>query len=538
MPEFLTKISNQLTEFWNRFNTKRKIQIIATFAIAIIALVVLVAVLNQPTYILLEKDLEANDINAIKTQLEASDITYRVGADGESVEVLAGTKTDAILALADVGIISSDDMTYTELFNNSLMTSDSEKAIKYQEFTESELARTIEIIESISDAQVGLVLPDMSRTVLDDQKQSKASVIITTTEDISEKIVSNIAKWLANRVENLEVANITIIDSIGQLLFDGGSVSGDLSSISGGQEYEYQKEQVVKNNVRSILLSGGEYNDATVTVDLVIDYDQLESQSESHTTQDGSSTGIISEENLYETESTNTSVSGEPGTGTNDGVTDTMIDEGNDSSAVTSETVRSYVYDTKVESAIKAIGGVVKDESVVSVSLKKYKYYNQELLEAQADGPLVDKTWEQYKFEIQEIGNVRITEIDEAITNIVKTASNLDNVNVVAYEVPKFIEKEVSESQLSEYLLIGIIVVMILLLGYAVYRGTEPIEIKEIEPELSVEDMLATTKESSDVGSIEFDGKSDARVQIESFVENNPDAVALLLRNWLNEDWE
>jgi flagellar M-ring protein FliF len=79
---------------------------------------------------------------------------------------------------------------------------------------------------------------------------------------------------------------------------------------------------------------------------------------------------------------------------------------------------------------------------------------------------------------------------------------------------------------------------MKLLLGYAVYKGTEPVEIREIEPELSVEEMLASTRQVSDLDSIEFDGKSDARVQIENFVEDNPDAVALLLRNWLNEDWE
>ena len=32
--------------------------------------------------------------------------------------------------------------------------------------------------------------------------------------------------------------------------------------------------------------------------------------------------------------------------------------------------------------------------------------------------------------------------------------------------------------------------------------------------------------------------KSEARVLIEKFVEEKPEAVASLLRNWLNEDWE
>lgn len=36
---------------------------------------------------------------------------------------------------------------------------------------------------------------------------------------------------------------------------------------------------------------------------------------------------------------------------------------------------------------------------------------------------------------------------------------------------------------------------------------------------------------------IETEQKSEARRLIENFVEENPEAVATLLRNWLDEDW-
>ena len=36
---------------------------------------------------------------------------------------------------------------------------------------------------------------------------------------------------------------------------------------------------------------------------------------------------------------------------------------------------------------------------------------------------------------------------------------------------------------------------------------------------------------------IELEDKSDTRIMIEKFVDENPEAVALLLRNWINEDW-
>ena len=58
-----------------------------------------------------------------------------------------------------------------------------------------------------------------------------------------------------------------------------------------------------------------------------------------------------------------------------------------------------------------------------------------------------------------------------------------------------------------------------------------------MEPELSVEDLLATTQEESRLDEIELDDKSETRILIEKFVDENPEAVASLLRNWINEEW-
>ena len=52
-----------------------------------------------------------------------------------------------------------------------------------------------------------------------------------------------------------------------------------------------------------------------------------------------------------------------------------------------------------------------------------------------------------------------------------------------------------------------------------------------------VEQLLATTKENQSLDDIEFSDKSETRKMIEKFVDENPEAAANLLRNWLNEDW-
>ncbi len=78
---------------------------------------------------------------------------------------------------------------------------------------------------------------------------------------------------------------------------------------------------------------------------------------------------------------------------------------------------------------------------------------------------------------------------------------------------------------------------IILLLAFVVYRSTRSEEVVETEPELSVEALLASTN-TQPVADIDINDKSEARKAIEKFVDENPEAVALLLRNWLDDDWE
>ena len=114
----------------------------------------------------------------------------------------------------------------------------------------------------------------------------------------------------------------------------------------------------------------------------------------------------------------------------------------------------------------------------------------------------------------------------------------MDRISVVAYEIPKFVEKVDTGRGLADYLMIILAVLIIALLIFVVIRGTAPVKVVEEEPELSVESLLATTKENQSLEDIEFSDKSETRRMIEKFVDENPEAVAQLLRNWLSDDWE
>jgi len=119
------------------------------------------------------------------------------------------------------------------------------------------------------------------------------------------------------------------------------------------------------------------------------------------------------------------------------------------------------------------------------------------------------------------------------------TGIDEDSIQIIAYRVPYFYEPTESGRDASFYVQLVIVIVIVLLLAFVVIRSARPVEVSESEPELSVEQMLASTREKQEgVDDINLQDKSDVRKAIEKFVDENPEAVALLLRNWIDEGWE
>jgi flagellar M-ring protein FliF len=113
-----------------------------------------------------------------------------------------------------------------------------------------------------------------------------------------------------------------------------------------------------------------------------------------------------------------------------------------------------------------------------------------------------------------------------------------DRISISITDVFNYIETPAGETDWSLILKIILAAMIIGLLVFVVFRGMSPVQVTEIEPELSVEQLLATTKENQSLDDIEFSEKSETKRMIEKFVDENPDAVANLLRNWLQDEWK
>ena len=167
------------------------------------------------------------------------------------------------------------------------------------------------------------------------------------------------------------------------------------------------------------------------------------------------------------------------------------------------------------------------------MALTRYRVYNEKILKEQ--GELDEMSFTEFQ---AANGSPVITEVPEELyENLVRaTGISRNDIHIIAYEIP-FFQEATSSFDITDYLPLIVTLLIILLLAFVVYRSTRSEEVVETEPELSVEELLASTNVQP-VADIDMQEKSEARKAIEKFVDENPEAVALLLRNWLDDDWE
>lgn len=311
---------------------------------------------------------------------------------------------------------------------------------------------------------------------------------------------------------------------------DSQSITGTASS---QLNVKQQTEEVLQGNIKKVLLGTNEYNLVEVSSNLQLDFSTVEDVTHLFYAPEGQTQGVLSHEDIYESENTGVT-GGVPGTDTNnEDNTDYMINNYQDSTSTVSEISRDYLPNEKMTTTKIPAGLIKYDESSLSVAAIKYRVLKEE--DAKNQGLLDGISWEDYKAQNQERTKL---EIDEDIVDLVAKASGIsaDNISFVAYEEPMYIDAEGLAVTPTDILQIVLIVLILGLLAFVIIRSMRADRESVEEEEVSVESLLQSTQDSG-LEDIEVEAKSETRKLIEKFVNENPEAAANLLRNWLQEDW-
>ncbi|MFS8048811.1 flagellar basal-body MS-ring/collar protein FliF [Rhizobium sp. BR 314] len=245
---------NQLVPLFRNIQNlgKTRLMIMGGVGAASIVLVLLAALfVNKPAQETLYVGLDATDLNQISIALAEAKIGFQVGTDGTSLTVPAGMTGKARALLAERGLPTSGKAGY-ELFDNvgSLGLTSFMQEVTRVRALEGEISRTITSIAGISAARVHIVMQDVGNFRKADQKPT-ASVMIRASAEAARKSAPAIRHLVASAVPGLEVDDVTILDSTGQLLASGDDQSNGALSRNLGIVQNVQGE--IEGNINKAL---------------------------------------------------------------------------------------------------------------------------------------------------------------------------------------------------------------------------------------------------------------------------------------------
>ncbi len=530
MADRIREIPKRLIEWWNKFTSKQKTLIICVAAGVVLLLGILVTVLTRPQYVLLVSSESTKEASVVTDLLEGAELDYIVSDDGLQISIIKDQISDANLLLG-ANNIPTASYDIENVFAGGFSTTESDKEKRYQLYCESRLEEDLAAYEFVKNANVQLSIPENNGTLIAEEEESFASIILEIDGEMPDEAAASIARIVATALGNTTTQNITIIDTLGNLLFSGEDDFTLAGSASSQLTVKQQAENLVKNEVKKVLLGTNEFDNVEVATNLKIDFSSVDITEHNYTPADGQTQGVLSHEDVYQSDSTGGS-GGVPGTDSNTETTYVYEDNQYSSDSVTEES-RDYLPNETITNQTTPAGAIVYDDASISVAAIQYRVLNEE--DAQDQGLLDGITWNEYKLANSE--RTRVTVDEEFITMVANaTGISTENITIVAYEEPMFVDSQTTQIGLTDVIQIALIVIILGLLVFVVLKSMKSAKSQAVEEELSVENLLQSTPPVL-LEDIEMETKSQARQMIEKFVEENPEAVANLLRNWLNEDW-
>ncbi len=534
MPDKVKEIGNKILEWWKRFSTKQKTLIISITAVVLLALVILAVIMSRPQTIELITCENGEQAGQVKDLLDGEGIVFTLSSDGLTFSVKAKDEAAANILLGSNAIPVTEPK-LDDVFSGGFSQTEADKDKRYKLYMEERFANYLETLENVESAKVTLSIPKDDGTIIAREQDTYATVILKLKGEMSEEQAAGLAQYMAVNVGNDTPDSILIMDSSSNVLFSGGDSSTATGTASSQLSYQSKMENNVKKKVKDVMLGTDVYSNVEVGLNLKLDFDGEEVTDKEYYVADGRDEGYKLNESLYES-STTGGTSGIPGTDTNDDTPGYVIEDGNVTQQDVSDRTTNYGLNEKITKKTGSVGDVVFEESSVTVVAANYVTYDEDTL--RADGTLDDMTFDEFVA----ANSQRVkTDVDPDFYDMVSKATGIaqENISIVAYDVPFFVYSSGSGRTWSDYLQIALAVLIFALLGYVVFRSTRKEEEIQMEPELSVETLLETTREAEaeSLDDIGYNEKSETRVLIEKFVDENPEAVAMLLRNWLNEEW-
>lgn len=525
MSDFIKKIPTKIINFFSKMEKgKRKSTIVF---ISIIFAVILIAsvLLNQTSYSVLYSGMDSADAGEVLGLLSEMGIDAKT--KGEDTILVAESEVDTVrLELAAKGYPSSGFNYDIYELASGLGVTDEVKQRYYQFQLQENIRQTIVQLYKVEDAVVNLDLGEDSSFVLsDDEDSATASVVLVLEkgEELDSGEVTAITQLVSKSISGLETENVSIIDSNMNLYSteEKDNVKNVDSQLELKMTVQNQFEEQIVNLLSPVL--GAENVLAVVSAALNFDTKVTESIEYSSPNDDGEGI-VVSMQELIEAISNNSEGSAS-GIDANGSASDYLSSLDDDEDSVYYQISREANYEinetiTQVEKA----RGEIEDLSVSVILNSEYDIddYSDEIkqLISTAIGAQEDKiNVEMLPFKVNEE-----TAVDSA---------------AVALQAQQELLETAQAGSTQSLIIVCVCAVIIFILILAMVKSLRkktPKEGWEEGFELVADEEIIPDGMTKETNLEDFDQKDGNLSVLEEYVNKNPESVANLLRNWLNNE--
>lgn len=250
---------------------------IAAIVIFLISFFVYLATkLNTDDYAVLYTDLEMEDAKQIVQHLETANIKYRLTKNGTEILVPEEDVNKMRIDTADLAMASKGSNVGYEIFDNTdaLGSTNFVQNVNLIRALEGELARTIRSVDHIKSARVHLVLPKREMFSREEQMPTASIVIKTDGGKLSLESIHSIQQLIAAAVPKLDVKNVSIVDSAGNLLTNNFE-DEEAVTVANNEALRLEQERKMSLQVQNLLEKSVGEGKVRAQVNLDMDFDQI-----------------------------------------------------------------------------------------------------------------------------------------------------------------------------------------------------------------------------------------------------------------------
>lgn len=275
MKEKLSDIWEKIKAFFGAMSRTTKIVVAVAVVVVLLILFGIWSAQRSQPYDVVFYDLTSADITKVSTWLSDNGVSdYRI--EGSNILVPTPLLEQTKAALYMEGYPSSGSGYDTYYANIGAMSTEGDKETALQQDLQERLAGVIRQYNGVKDATVTFSMGEDYRYVLDSSNitKSTASVFLTLydTERVSDSVATAIRLAVTHAVSDLEVGNVTISDNWGNVYTETGTGVDQQSEASLMKLYlEEETNNRIRTDVMRLLTAVYGANDVRVSVSSVVD---------------------------------------------------------------------------------------------------------------------------------------------------------------------------------------------------------------------------------------------------------------------------